>query len=119
MVRKNPVAIPLFFLLFFLFQWGGQFAAAAAARSDQPAKLFYTGILYACFLLRGGLWLFIIKDMPLSYAYALSSLGYLIIPVLSRYFLQNPFKAGYVPGGLLILAGITLFGYGEQKVRAL
>ena len=114
MIRKLPYRISLFFLLFFLFQWGGQFAALMASRGEK--KLIFLLLLYTLFILRGFIWLFILRDMKLGLAYSLSSLGYLIIPLLSLVILGEPFKENYIPGGLLILAGISLYGRAEQRL---
>ena len=61
--------------------------------------------------------MFILRDMKLVTAYSLSSLGYLVIPVLSFLLLGEPLQMKHGYGGVLILAGITLFGLGEQHRR--
>ncbi len=78
--------------------------------------MIFLPLLYGCFILRGFIWLFILRDMELGLAYSLSSLGYLIIPLLSLIVLGEPFRENFVPGGLLILAGITLYGRAEQRL---
>lgn len=102
------------FLLFFLLQWGGQLAAGY--RSEGGGILFLL-LVYACFLMRGVLWLLILKTMRLTHCYALSSLSYLILPLLSHLLLNDPIRTRYLPAGLLIVAGVTLYGVGEQRRR--
>ena len=115
-MKMNPSRrTGLLFFLFFLFQWGGQLSAAAASGAGGKAAFFLIP-LYLCFLFRGFIWLFILRDMKLGLAYSLSSLGYLVIPFLSRILLGEPFRGSFIPGGLLILAGITLYGRAEQKL---
>ncbi len=118
MYLKLPVKSVFLFLLFFLFQWGGQFTAAAAAGADGDRKLLFTALLYICFLTRGGIWLFVLRDIPLTWAFSLASLGYLVIPVLSYFILEEPFRPGYLPGGLLILGGVSLYGLARQRSGA-
>ena len=114
---KNSFNKKIFlFLFFFAFQWGGQLSAAGASRSGDSFS-FYLILLYLCFLIRGGIWLFILKDMRLVAAYSLSSLGYLVIPFLSFILLGEPLQMKHGYGGVLILAGITLFGLGEERRR--
>lgn len=112
---KIPYKTVLLYLLFFTFQWGGQLAAAAAAGEGESSFLFLIP-LYLCFVSRGFIWLFILRDMKLGLAYSLSSLGYLVIPLLSLIVLGEPFKGNFIPGGLLILGGISLYGVGEQRL---
>ena len=108
------------FCLFFLLQWVGQLAAARAAIDasvNGGGRALFLTLLYACFLTRGMIWILILRKMKLSLAYTLSSLSYLIIPLLSHLIFQEVLKIRYIPAGLLILSGITLFGLGEQKKR--
>ena len=118
MYLKLPVKTVLIFLLYFLFQWGGQFAAAVAAVSEGDRKLLFTVLLYFCFMIRGGLWLFILRDIPLTWAFSLASLGYIVIPVLSYSILKEPIRSGYFPGGILILGGIGLYGFAQKRSQA-
>lgn len=90
--------------------------AAAAAAGEGLSSFLFLIPLYFCFISRGFLWLFILRDMKLGLAYSLSSLGYLVIPVLSLFVLGEPFKGSFIPGGILILAGITLYGVAEQSL---
>jgi len=117
MTGRLPLKKTVLFLLFFLFQWGGQLSAAAASRSGEPWSLYLIPV-YICIFSRGAVWLVVLRDMKLGTAYSLSSLGYLVIPVLSYIVLKEPLVQTRTLGGLMILAGITLFGLGEQKRRA-
>ena len=43
----------------------------------------------ACFLLATGLWMIAISKIEVSYAFPMLSLGYLVVPVLSIFFLKE------------------------------
>ncbi|MDC7233469.1 MAG: hypothetical protein PQJ58_09560 [Spirochaetales bacterium] len=103
--------IALFFL-FFTFQWSAQYGAARMAGSGHFIWLI---LMYGGFFLRAFVWVEILRDLKLISAYSLSSLSYLIIPFFSRIFMGEEYKSSYLTGGLLILAGITVFSVGEQK----
>ncbi len=106
----------LLFILFFLFQWSGQFFAAAASRSNSPFSLYLIP-MYCCLFIRGGIWLYLLNEMRLGLAYSLSSIGYLVIPLLSYLILGERIQIKHLSGGALILAGITLYGIAEQRRR--
>ena len=54
------------------------------------------------------IWVFVLKNMPLSIAYPMVSLEYVIIFLLSAAFLQEPVYAQKVAGIALVVAGIIL-----------
>jgi hypothetical protein len=116
MKKDSSLRLFYLFLLFFLLQWGGQLAAAGASQAGKEVGL-YLILLYSCFMLRGLIWIVILRAMTLSWAYTLSSLSYLIIPILSFLVFHESLWPRYLWAGLFILAGISLFGMGEQKKR--
>lgn len=113
MNRNNTIKIIVLFLLFFSFQWSSQFAAAQLA---EKSSLFFLILMYGGFFLRSLIWVEILRDRQLISAYSLSSLSYLVIPVISWYLLGEEYKSSHFTGGILILAGITVFAIGEQKL---
>ncbi|MBO9606188.1 MAG: EamA family transporter [Paenibacillaceae bacterium] len=57
------------------------------------------------------LWFYILSRVPLSVAYPLQSVAY-ILAIFGAYFLfHEPLSAGKLGGCMLILAGVTLIGW--------
>ena len=56
------------------------------------------------------LWLFILSRVPLSLAYPIQSLAYIIAVVGAYYVFHEPLSAAKIAGCVLILAGVTLIG---------
>jgi drug/metabolite transporter (DMT)-like permease len=54
------------------------------------------------------LWVFVLRTVPLSTAYAVFSLAFLIVPVLARVFLGEPLTANTLVGGAVIVAGVII-----------
>ena len=54
------------------------------------------------------LWVFVLRTVPLSAAYALFSLAFLIVPVLARVFLDEPIALHTLIGGAVIVAGVII-----------
>ena len=52
-------------------------------------------------------WLYVLRVAPLSKAYALTSLTYVLIPVASVYLLGEEIRRAHVAGILLIAAGVA------------
>lgn len=54
------------------------------------------------------IWIYVLNKMPLSIAYPITGLAYIIVPVISYYFLGEKISPLVMIGSLLILAGISL-----------
>lgn len=54
------------------------------------------------------LWVYILKDTPLSFAYPFVALGFIIIPVASWFIWNEPISFQYAVGTALILSGIFI-----------
>jgi undecaprenyl phosphate-alpha-L-ara4N flippase subunit ArnE len=54
------------------------------------------------------LWVFVLRTVPLSSAYALFSLAFLIVPILARVFLGEPISVNTLAGGAVIVAGVII-----------
>ena len=57
------------------------------------------------------LWVYALKDLPLSNAYSLTALSYIFVPLLSSLILHEHLSLSFVIGSLLILFGILLCLY--------
>jgi drug/metabolite transporter (DMT)-like permease len=58
-------------------------------------------------------WLYVLRVEPLSRAYLLSSLTYVLIPVASVYLFGEQIRRPHAVGMALILAGVALLLYAE------
>jgi multidrug transporter EmrE-like cation transporter len=54
------------------------------------------------------LWVFALKNLQLSHAYALTALSYVIVPTLSMICLSEQITLSFVVGTALIISGILL-----------
>ena len=54
------------------------------------------------------LWVFVLRTVPLSAAYAIFALAFLIVPVLAHFVLDEPLPPNVLIGGVLIVAGILV-----------
>ncbi len=52
------------------------------------------------------LWVYVLKTVPLSYAYSFMALTFVIVPVLANLWLGEPLTAKYVLGMGLVIAGL-------------
>jgi len=86
-------------------------AAVVAAIKAIPNPWVFTGFL--CYGVSSILWLMILKKVPLSTAYPMISMGYVVVVVLSALILREPVRwVSAVPGLVLIVAGVSLIGMG-------
>ena len=56
-------------------------------------------------------WVYVLQYVPLSRAYPLMALGYIIIPVCSWLFFQEPMSWRYLGGIFCIIIGIVIIGF--------
>jgi drug/metabolite transporter (DMT)-like permease len=54
------------------------------------------------------LWVYTLRTVPLSSAYALFSLAFLIVPILARVFLGEPISVNTLAGGAVIVVGVII-----------
>jgi drug/metabolite transporter (DMT)-like permease len=58
-------------------------------------------------------WLYVLRVAPLSRAYLLSSLTYVLVPLAGVYLFHEPVRRPHVIGMVLILVGVALLLTGE------
>lgn len=124
--KKNTVAIML--VLSYLCLTAGQVSAKLAGMvlgstqvisgipSPQLALIFAFGT-YFFFLLRGLLWVFLLRKLKLVLAYPLMSIGYVLVLVVSFLFFKEPLTVGKMVGALLLMTGVSLVSYGEMRQK--
>jgi undecaprenyl phosphate-alpha-L-ara4N flippase subunit ArnE len=54
------------------------------------------------------LWVFVLRTVPLSAAYAVYALAFLIVPLLAHFVLDEPLSPKVLVGGIIIVAGILV-----------
>ncbi|MEI8320603.1 MAG: EamA family transporter [Alphaproteobacteria bacterium] len=54
------------------------------------------------------LWIFALQHLSLSRGYMIMSLSYIIIPILSFYFFDEPISIRLVVGAILIISGVLI-----------
>ncbi|MBB6479768.1 hypothetical protein [Spirochaeta isovalerica] len=114
MEKSGPARNIILFSLYFLFLWAGQLSSGQAALRGVFLN-YWTALMYLCLFFRGFIWILILKKMDLIKAYALSSVNFLIVPLLSRFFLKENLELKYLLGASLIIPGILLFALGEKR----
>jgi undecaprenyl phosphate-alpha-L-ara4N flippase subunit ArnE len=60
------------------------------------------------YMLATFLWLYVLKIVPLGAAYTFTSLGFLIIPLISAYFFGEMLTWKYFIGTFLVMSGLVL-----------
>jgi undecaprenyl phosphate-alpha-L-ara4N flippase subunit ArnE len=54
------------------------------------------------------LWVYVLRTVPLSAAYAVFALAFLIVPILAHFVLDEPLTPNVLIGGAVIVAGIFI-----------
>jgi undecaprenyl phosphate-alpha-L-ara4N flippase subunit ArnE len=54
------------------------------------------------------LWVYVLRTVPLSAAYAIFALAFLIVPILAHFVLDEPLSPNVLIGGAVIVAGIFI-----------
>jgi drug/metabolite transporter (DMT)-like permease len=53
-------------------------------------------------------WIFVLKRVPLSYAYLFMALGFLIVPIAAIYFFSEPISARFFIGAAVVVVGLLI-----------
>ena len=112
--RVLPARTWLLFLLPLGFLTLGQGAAKAGAVTGQG---IWFVLSYVALILRGFIWILVLRRFPLSLAYPVMSLGYLSVLALSVLVFSEPLPRGALAGIPLILLGVGLIQSGRGEVR--
>jgi drug/metabolite transporter (DMT)-like permease len=79
------------------FQWGWSFIT-------NPFLVFAVS-LYALAII---VWIYVLRILPLSIAYPLTALSYVIVPVIAYFFLHEKISIQTLLGCLLIIVGVVV-----------
>src|SRR6056297_198228 len=90
-----------------------------ALSGPKAASLAITFALgtYVFFLLRGLLWVFLLRKLKLVLAYPLMSIGYVLVLGISFLFFNETLTVGKMVGALLLMTGVSLVSYGEVRQK--
>ncbi len=74
--------------------------------------IFSPYLISACFLYASAtlFWVYILRTVPLNKAYPLIALSFVIVPIISYFFLKETLSIRYGVGIIFILIGISLTG---------
>ena len=92
----------------------GQILFRLAGRTPLPgegALAILNGWMIAALVLYGAatlLWVHVLRSTPLSIAYPLFALAFVIVPVLSFLILHEPLRVSSFVGGALIMLGVVV-----------
>lgn len=69
---------------------------------------------FICMYIRGLIWLYTLKSLPLSFAYPFISLSFVLILFISYFFFHETVSAGKILGSFFIIAGVIFNSFGEE-----
>ena len=89
--------------------------AASSWRIDgwtlTPVRSFLSGAMIVALFIYGVatiLWVYVLRSAPLSLAYPLFSLAFIVTPVAAYFFLGEPLTWRILAGGAVILVGVLI-----------
>ena len=86
-------------------QWRIDGWSWSTVRSFLSPVMLIALVIYAAATL---LWVFVLRTVPLSSAYALFSLAFLFVPVRARIFLGEAISTNTLVGGAIIVVGVVI-----------
>ena len=91
------------------------FKLTSGRLTAQAGTPFYTVAFNPVFLLALAiygaatlLWIYVLKTVPLSYAYSFMALTFVLVPLMAAIFLKEPLTIKYAIGACLIIAGLFI-----------
>ncbi|GAB4261259.1 EamA family transporter [Thermincola ferriacetica] len=102
------ILLSLFLMVF------GQIMSKMGSSYESLFNVFVV-VGYAALLLRGLVWLFILKRLPVSFAYPMMSLSFVLILVASYFVFGEAITLYKLLGSLLIIAGVFFISSGGLK----
>ena len=82
-------------------------SACHIAAVPGPLQWYLAGKSYTAWAASTLCWLFVLRVAPLSRAYALTSVTYVLVPLVSVYLFGEQLRRVHVVGMILIVLGIT------------
>lgn len=91
-----------------IFKFVGQ---RVESLSDLLSSYLLAAMMLAAFALYGAstlVWVLVLRNVPLSYAYVFMALGFVLVPLASHFLFNEPLTSRYVLGAVLISVGCWL-----------
>lgn len=98
----------------FLWKYGMSKSSGGFQSLNGVLQLFVSPYVLSGLAMYGAatvLWLFILSRVPLSLAYPIQSLAYILAVIGAYYIFHEPLNAAKIFGCILILAGVSLIGW--------
>ena len=119
MSKKNPLSSYLLLLIPITFLVIGQISTKYGSlllNEASPETFFfrlnpYIVVGYSCLVLRGIIWVFILRRIELSVAYPLLSTSFVIVLIFSYYLFGEQIPPLKVIGTFFIIAGVISIGF--------
>lgn len=86
-------------------QWRVEGLSWTSVQSFASTRMLGALVIYAVATI---LWVYVLRTAPLSSAYLVMSLAFVIVPVLSHFTLGEPLTMNTLVGGGLIVLGIAI-----------
>lgn len=113
MKNKNIlVLIPILFIV--IGQISSKYGMDLSKQKIGYYFLIFLAVGYAALILRGFVWIYILKKIELSKAYPMMSFSYVIIMVLSYFIFSESINLDKILGAIFITAGTLLVGKNEN-----
>ena len=91
----------------------GAAAVTSAIKSIGNPKVFLGFMAYG---ISSIIWLMVLKKVPLSWAYPMISMSYVLVVIFSAIIIgERPNWTVTIPGLVLIISGVSLIGFGAGK----
>ena len=122
MSKKNPLSSYLLLLIPITLLVVGQISTKYGSlllNNASPETFFfrlnpYIAVGYSCLVLRGIIWVFILRRIELSVAYPLLSTSFVIILIFSYYLFGEQIPPLKVIGTFFIIAGVISIGFSNK-----
>ena len=85
--------------------WGGETLAGWIISFVTNPFLVIAVFLYAFTII---IWIYTLRILPLSIAYPITALSYVIVPIISYFFLQEKVTVYSILGSACIIAGVLI-----------
>ena len=109
------VLIPILFVM--VGQTLTKYGAQEIKRTDTIVNI-YIILGYTMLLLRGFIWIFILKKIKLSFAYPLMSVTFILILAISYFIFDEDITFYNLLGSCLIIGGVVFISLGEINEKA-
>lgn len=103
MIKYFSIALPVSLLVF------GQVMSKIGSLHG---SFIFIGLGYFSLVIRGIVWIFILRKLPISFAYPFMSLSIVIILTVSYYIFSEPITLYKLFGSCFIVLGVTLIALG-------